>query len=72
MIALKEYMRNGCVIGPNVDFEGMAEDLCNHLKQNVSAVSLEILGVRSRNEDNSKRWLNKEILREIQAKKEAF
>lgn len=65
-------MKKGCVIGPNVDFEGMEEDLCNHLKQNVSAVSREILGVRSSNEDNSRCWLNKEILREIQAKKEAF
>lgn len=35
-----------------VDFEGMADDLYNHLEKNVSAFAFVILGTRSRNEDN--------------------
>lgn len=41
-----------------VYFEGITEDLSKHLKQNVSAVALEILGIRSRIEYNCKSWTN--------------
>lgn len=50
----------------------MAEDLYNHLKQNISTVALEFLGTKCKNERNSKSSLNEEIVKGIQEKNETF